>query len=173
MEILNFAPLVHKYTRGKSEDIKSEAWLAVVEAFADYDPAQGVPLPGYVESRVKYAVLNLCKKEQRQKQRELYIEDSKVKRGERFIETLPDCADVAGMIENQWLGNELYQELGKLSFKQQQSIIKTIVYGYSLTELAHEWGVTPQAVFNLRKSGLGRLKKRLAGMYISEGRYTG
>jgi hypothetical protein len=31
MNILDFVPLVRKYTRGKSEDIGAEAWLAVCE----------------------------------------------------------------------------------------------------------------------------------------------
>jgi hypothetical protein len=42
LEILDFAPLVKKYTWNKSDDEKAEAWLAVVEAFAAYDSNKGV-----------------------------------------------------------------------------------------------------------------------------------
>ncbi|MBU2702259.1 RNA polymerase sigma factor (sigma-70 family) [Sporomusaceae bacterium BoRhaA] len=164
MEIMDFVPLVKKYTWNKSDDEKAEAWLAVVEAFATYDSNKGVRLPGYVESRVKYAVWNMLKKQQR------YVNHENI---ESCFESQPDHIDVAEVVELKLLRKRLSKALDTLSIKQRQAIVKTIVLGYSLTEYAHELGVTPQAVFNLRKCGLNRLKKYLTRMYISESRYTG
>lgn len=164
MNVLDFAPLVGKYTWNKSDDEKSEAWLAVVESFATYDPKLGVRLPGYIESRVKYAVWNSIKKKQRYANNE-YIESC--------FESQADHVDIAEIVESKLLRQELLKALSALSIKQRQVIVKTIVLGYSLTEYAHELGITPQAVFNLRKSGLKRLKKNLSRMYINENRYAG
>ncbi|MBU2699282.1 RNA polymerase sigma factor (sigma-70 family) [Sporomusaceae bacterium BoRhaA] len=137
----------------KSDDEKAEAWLAVVEAFATYDKDKGVRLPGYVESRVKYAVWNKIKKEQR------YANNENI---ESCFESRPDYEDVAEVVELKLLRERLCKVLSELTIKQRQAIVKTIVLGYSLTEYAHELGITPQAVFNLRKCGLTRLKKILA-----------
>lgn len=164
MEILDFAPLVKKYTWNKSDDERDEAWLAVVEAFATYNPNKGVQLPGYVESRVKYAVWNSGKKEQR------YMNHENI---ESCFESQVGSQDVAEVMELKLLRQKLCKALDNLSIKQRQAIVKTIVLGYSLTEYARELGVTPQAVFNLRKCGLNRLKNQLARMYISENRYAG
>ncbi|MBU2702289.1 RNA polymerase sigma factor (sigma-70 family) [Sporomusaceae bacterium BoRhaA] len=158
MEILDFAPLVKKYTWNKADDEKAEAWLAVVEAFATYDSNKGVRLPGYVESRVKYAVWNMIRKKQR------YVNHENI---ESCFES-PAHIDVAEVVELKLLRQRPCKALANLSTKQRQAIIKTIVLGYSLTEYAHELGVTPQDVFNLRKCGLARLKNQLERMYICE-----
>ncbi|MBU2703371.1 RNA polymerase sigma factor (sigma-70 family) [Sporomusaceae bacterium BoRhaA] len=153
LEILDSAPLVKKYTWNKSDDEKAEAWLAVVEAFATYDSSKGVRLPGYVESRVKYAVWNMLKKKRQ------YVNRENI---ESCFEPQPDHIDVAEVVELKLLRERLCKVLSELSIKQRQAIVKTIVLGYSLTEYARELGVIPQAVFNLRKSGLSSLKKMLA-----------
>ncbi|MCE5286953.1 MAG: sigma-70 family RNA polymerase sigma factor [Pelosinus sp.] len=142
MDILDFKPLVNKYTYSKTEDLKQIAWLAVICAFNDYNPAKGVPLPGYVESRVKYAVWNEAKKEQRHDNR--IVTDS-------CLELLRDNADVSQTVEMLLLKEQVFRSLNALSIKQRQAIVKTIILGYSLTEYAREIRVTPQAVFNSKK----------------------
>ncbi|SMD17925.1 hypothetical protein [Sporomusa malonica] len=95
MNILDIEPLIRKHTRSKSEDIKSQAWLAVVQAFAYYNSAKGVPPPGYVESRVKFAVWNALKKEYQLANREDI---------ECCLEDQPDHTDVTGVVELKLLG---------------------------------------------------------------------
>jgi DNA-directed RNA polymerase specialized sigma subunit len=104
LEILDFAPLVKKYTWNKSNDERVEAWLAVVEAFATYDPNKGVRMPGYIESRVKYVVWNGLKKEQRVNSE--YIESCS--------ESHSNHIDVAEVVELNLLRQVLCEALGNL-----------------------------------------------------------
>ncbi|MCM0758695.1 hypothetical protein M7775_08950 [Sporomusa sphaeroides DSM 2875] len=68
-----FKPLVKKYAgiyRRSVPDAESEAWLALLQALYNFNPDLGVPLAGYLESRVKFGLLNLWRKEAKRKQME-------------------------------------------------------------------------------------------------------
>ncbi|WP_371380925.1 sigma-70 family RNA polymerase sigma factor [Sporomusa aerivorans] len=68
-----FKPLIKKYAgiyRKSVPDAESEAWLALLQAIHNFNPDLGVPLAGYLESRVKFGLLNLWRKEAKRKQME-------------------------------------------------------------------------------------------------------
>lgn len=166
-----FTGLVRKYAnqahvRAIRAEAEAEAWLAVAEAVLMYDEKSGVPVAGLIESKVKFAIWNMYKREKRRWQEEVFLgKDDEID----FMETLADKTDVAGEVELKLLGQDALLALRELPPKQQLAILRTVLNGVSLTETAREMGVTAQAVYNLRNRGLARLRKICSGMYRSEG----
>ncbi|MBP2631358.1 MAG: polymerase, sigma-24 subunit, RpoE, subfamily [Firmicutes bacterium] len=157
--VLDFEPLVRKYTWNKSEDVRAEAWLAVVEATKLYDSTKGVPFAGYVKSKVKYSVWNMIRKQQRQWQHEVPIEGEGDNEENSLIDTLASDINVSDEIERKFLTEELQAAINMLPERQRIAVLKTVAWNYSQTETAAALGVTPQAIFNLRNRGLARLKR--------------
>jgi len=168
-----FTGLVKKYA-GKDhllpikEEAEAQGWLAVVQAVKSYDENCGVHFAGYVDSKIKFAIWNLFKKERRRWQEEDLLEGSQEEDGLEAFSQLPDKADVAQEVEMRWLFQELLMAVETLPDKQRQVVLQTIIGHERLTDVAVELGVTVQAVYNLRKRGLTRLKPLCTGMYISE-----
>lgn len=170
-----FQGLVKKHARPAhmqsiAAEAEAEGWLAVTQAIRAYDKATGVPFAGYAESRVRFAVWNLFKREKRRWQQEVLADGGS--QGEEedgdYFAAQAARDDTAGEVETRLLAGELAEALQQLSERQRTIILQTIVYGYGLTELSRDSGITPQAVYNLRQRGLTRLKVLLAGMYESE-----
>lgn len=159
--VLDFAPLVRKYTWNKSEDVKAEAWLAVVEATKLYDSSKGIPFAGYVKSKVKYSVWNMVRKQKRQWQYEVAIEGDGENEENSLIDTLPSSTNVSDEVEQRFLTEELQTAMNMLPERQRIAVMNTVVWKSSQTETAATLGVTPQAIFNLRNRGLARLKKEV------------
>lgn len=167
-KILDFAPLVGKYTWNKPEDVKAEAWLAVIEAIDSYDVTREVPFAGYIESRVKYCVWNLLKRKQRQELHEISIA-SEFKNGKNsLIEILPNGTDISQEVEDLFLSGEIRKAIHMLPVRQRIVIIKTMFLGFKLVDIATELEVAPQAIFNLRKRALARLKRILEKVHVVE-----
>lgn len=170
-----FAGLVKKYAgkdhlRPIAEEAKAQGWLAVVQAVKSYDEHCGVHFAGYVDSKIKFAVWNLFKKERRRWQEEELSEGSLGGEGLDVFAQLVDKADVAQEVETKCLSEELMKAVRMLPAKQQQVVLETIVGHKRLNDVAGELGVTVQAVYNLRQRGLARLKTLCSGMYSSERR---
>lgn len=172
-----FTGLVKRYAwqshmRSIAEEAEAEGWLAVVRAVRTFDAKLGVPLAGYVESQVKFAVWNLFKRERRRWQREtvlekLAAEEDEEKKGQ-LLERLPGPANVAAEVEDRLFAGVLAGWLAGLPERQRQVIAATLLEGRQLTAVARELGITAQAVHNLRRRGLARLKRAYEGMYGSE-----
>lgn len=152
-----------KKTAGKSyvgtvyEDALSTVYLAFIEAVKTYDGNTGIPFAGYAQSKVKFALWNLFKRERRNWQGELSLE-SETEQEESFLNQLADDTDIEMQIERKLLAAELFGLLGALPAKQRQVILFTVVAGQSLTEAARQLGVTPQAVCGLKKRAIKELK---------------
>jgi RNA polymerase sigma factor (sigma-70 family) len=159
-----FTGLVKKYA-GKDhllpikEEAEAQGWLAVVQAVKSYDENCGVHFAGYVDSKIKFAIWNLFKKERRHWQEEDLLEGSQDEEGLNAFVQLSDKVDVAQEVETRCLSHELTMAIGTLPDKQQHVVLQTIVDNKRLIEVAVELGVTVQAVYNLRQRGLARLKK--------------
>jgi len=167
---VRFTGLVKKYAfqphiRPITDDALSQGWLAVLEAIRLYDESCGVPFAGYLESRVKYGIWNLFKRERRRWQNETQLDGGDGEEGLTLLELLADDTDVAGEVELKWLSQELMAAVAGLPVKQGLVIMSTVLGGESLTSMAGELGITTQGVYNLRQRGLARLKTRCAGMY--------
>lgn len=174
-----FAGLVKKYAgQAHVASIKDEAmaegWLAVVTAVSTYEPASGVRFAGYVESRVKYAVWNLFKRERRRWQQEMLPdsggEDEAGDPVPGLFDGLTAADNVAEEVEMAVLAAELRQAVTSLPEKQRLAIVGTLLNKEKLSAVAAKLNVSPQAVYGLRERGLARLKTHLQGMYQSERR---
>ena len=165
-----FAGLVKKYANqphvaGIKEEATAEGWLAVTAAVRTYDPAAGVRFAGYVESRVRYAVWNLFKRERRRWQQELFLtggteEEAKDRPG--LLDILAAADNVEAEAEANFAVIAVREALALLPAKQQTAVVRTLLGEARLTDIAAELGVTPQAVYSLRQRGLARLKRELA-----------
>lgn len=166
-----FTGLVKKYAfqshvRLIADEALSQGWLEVVQGIQHYDEQTGVPFAGYVESRVKYGIWNLFKRERRRWEQEVQLDGgNQEEEGLSLLEQLPAATNVASEVGGKFLGKELMEAIARLPAKQGRVIVATVVDEERLTALAAEWGITPQAVYNLRQRGLTRLKKELIGIY--------
>jgi len=170
-----FTGLVTKYANrphlaGIRDEAAAEGWLAVAAAVRTYDQAMGVRFAGYVESRVKYAVWNLFKRERRRWQQETSLDaggsgddDNETP---NLMAALAAAGDVAGEVDAKFTAGAVRQAVALLPDKQRLAV-RTLLDEARLNDVAAELGVSPQAVYNLRRRGLARLKKELAGMYES------
>lgn len=164
-----FTGLVKKYANqphvaGIKEEAAAEGWLAVATAVRSFDPSGGVHFAGYVESKVRYAVWNLFKRERRCWQQEVPLTGSSSEGDEAvpgYLDTLPAAQQVEAEVEAGWLAAELRQALDALPDKQRIAIVRTIVGHARLADVAAEQGISPQAVYSLRQRGLERLRKQL------------
>lgn len=162
-----FRGLVKKYAhqphlRPLGEEAEAEAWLAVVSAVRTYRAETGVQVAGYIESQVKYRLWNLFKKERRKWEREVAADASDGEEGAALLETLAANDNVEAMIEQMEVSTRLQRALAELPERQSRAVILTLVQGRRLAEAAQELGVTPQAVHNLQRRGLARLKISLS-----------
>lgn len=165
-----FAGLVKKYANqphvaGIKEEAAAEGWLAVAAAVRTYDPAAGVRFAGYVESRVRYAVWNLFKRERRRWQQELFLTGSTEEEGKErpgLLDALAAADNVEAEVEANFAVTAVREALALLPDKQQTAVARTLLGEARLADIAAELGITPQAVYSLRQRGLARLKKELA-----------
>lgn len=158
------------HLRSLGEDALAEGWLAVAEAVKSYDRKTGVPFAGYVESKVKYALWNLFKRERRRWRHEIPVnegEDENSPGGFR-LDLQPGSANIEVEIELMELGQQLEAAIKALPERQRQALVLTMFGDNKLAEAAVGLGITAQGVHNLRQRALTRLKRQLAGMYVNE-----
>jgi len=167
---LRFTGLVKKYAfqphiRPIAEEALSHGWLAVMEGIRQYDEHSGVQFPAYMESRVKFGIWNLFKRERRRWQNEGQLDGGNDEEGFAMLNLLADGTNIAGEVELKWLSQELMTGIAALPEKQRLVILRTVLGEERLTTMAVELGITTQGVYNLRQRGLARLKILCAGMY--------
>ena len=168
-----FAGLVKKYATqphlaGLKEEAVAEGWLAVVSAVQTYDSQSGVRFAGYVESRVKFAVWNLFKRERRRWQQELPLigkgDNQEDKQGLCLLEALAAKDDVEAVAENNFVNAAIHKAVANLPDKQRLAVTKTLLQDAHLADVAHDLGISPQAVYGLRQRALCRLRKELTDL---------
>lgn len=155
------------HLRSIQEEALAEGWLALSQAIVSYNPDFGVQFAGYAESKVKFALWNLFKRERRRWQHEMPLEDGSSD-SVSILDLMPDQVDIASQVEDNLLANQVLALLTKLPKRQQQAVLMTVVHGKGLSEAAASLQVSPQAVYNLRQRGLARLKQLWNGMYEGE-----
>ncbi len=144
---------VQAHLRSIREDAKAEGLLAVVEAVKTYDPASGVPFAGYVESRVRYRIWNLFKRERRRWQREVLLDESRPEE-EDGIRTEVE-------VENSLMATAIRRAIEELPDKQRLVVTATLLGEASLAEVARELQVSVQAAHSLRKRAISRLRMEI------------
>lgn len=165
-----FTGLVKKYANqphltGLNEEATAEGWLVVAQAVQTYEQDSGVRFAGFVESKVKYAIWNLFKRERRRWQQELPLTGGKSDENDSqamaLIAALPATDNVEASVEKNFIKHLINESLDKLPEKQQVAIVKTLLEGAKLADVAAQMGVSPQAVYGLRQRGLSQLKRDL------------
>ena len=163
-----FGGLVKKHAfqphlRPVADEAQCQGWLAVAEAVKSYDSGSGVPVAGYIESKVRFALWNLFKRERRRWQTELALEqghDDDDEQGGLLAVIVADD-DVAAMAERTELARELHAAILSLPERQRLAIVYTVLDDVALKEAACRLGVSLQAVHSLRERGLKNLRKTL------------
>ena len=151
-----FKPLVKKYAWKYSntiQDSESEAGLALVRAIRTYDPETGVPLAGYLESQVKFGLLNLWRKEMKRRQMEYH--------GDKALEYVAAPNNPQAELIYKETIDRMLAALQELPQRQLLVLIHIFIYGRKLAYIAQVLGITAQAVYQLKKRALSRLKSRL------------
>lgn len=159
-----FAGLVKKYAyqphmRPLAEDAQAEGWLAVVEAVRSYDPRHKIRFAGYVDSKVRFAVWNLFKRERRRWQNEVTVGQDE--EGQDVLAEMAAAIDVAAAATDRVTSTAILSCINQLPVRQREVLQLTLLDDTSLTDAARQLGVTVQAVFNLRQRGLARVKRSL------------
>jgi len=150
-----FIPLVKKYAwkyHNSIQDAESEAWLIIIQAVNTYDPNTGVPLAGYLESKIRYGMFNIWRQEKRRQERFV---------GDDILDRLPAKNNLQMEIEQKQGLDRILDVINRLPPKQRFVIIHSIINHYNLDCIAKVLGVTAQAVCQLKKRALARLKKNL------------
>jgi RNA polymerase sigma factor (sigma-70 family) len=139
------------------EEALSVGYLALVEAIKTFDCSLEIKFAGYAQSKIKFALWNLFKRERNRWQNEVTLE---AQQGEEriLIDNLASDINIEKQIELKILSNDLLHRMEKLPAKQKQAILLTLVSEKSLTETASLLGVTPQAVYNLKNRGIRQLQ---------------
>ncbi len=170
-----FTGLVKKYTnqphlKGLKEEATAEGWLAVATAVQTYDRDSGTRFAGYVESKVKYAVWNLFKRQRRRWQQELPLTGGGAvdedKQGMGWLDTVAAADNVEAVAEANFVNCAVGKAMDTLPSKQRMVVVKTLLKGARLADVAKELGISPQAVYGLRQRGLTQLKKELANSLL-------
>ena len=161
-----FGGLVKKHAfqphlRPVADEAQCQGWLAVAEAVKSYDPGSGVPVAGYIESKVRFALWNLFKRERRRWQTELAIEQGSDDDDDQggLLAMLAADDDVAATAERTELACELHAAILSLPERQRLAIVYTVLDDVALKEAACRLGVSLQAVHRLRERGLKNLRK--------------
>lgn len=147
------------HLRSIAEEAQAEGWLAMVEAVKTYRQETGVPVAGYIESRVKYALWNLFKRERRRWQMEGPLETGS-EDGQPFLARLAEETNVAELVEQQEMGQMALQAVQALPERQRYVVVATLVGEVKLVEAARNLGISVQAAHSLRERGLVNLRRR-------------
>ncbi|WP_165865936.1 sigma-70 family RNA polymerase sigma factor [Lucifera butyrica] len=152
-----FMPLVKKYSwqyRHKLQDAESETWLILIQAAQTYNPKRGVPIAGYLESRVKYGLFNIWRRQRKREQQECFSDDS-------FFNNLTARENLQEQVEEKEELSKIKEAINQLPPKQRYVIAQTVMNQYKMAKVAQDLGVTTAAVNQLKKRALARLKKKL------------
>ena len=138
------------HLRSIGEDAKAEGQLAVVEAVRTYDPVSGVPFAGYVESRVRYRMWNLFKRERRRWQQEVALDESRPEDDAGI--------DIATEVETAMLAASIREAIATLPDKQRLVVVATLLGEARLADVAKTLKISIQAVHSLRNRAVARLR---------------
>ena len=137
------------------EDAENIAWLKFWEAIMAYKDEDFASLPGLLKGKVRFALLKAM--ERTLKYRSRLIWDAKDPSGTNHWE----LGAIDARLEAIHYGAALSQGMGKLSSKQREIILQTVVGDLSLREYSEQTEISYTAAFTLRKRALRILKKYL------------
>ncbi|XER15439.1 RNA polymerase sigma factor FliA [Sporomusa aerivorans] len=110
-------------------------------------------MAGYLESRVKFGLLNLWKQEMKRKQMEC--------QGDNVLAYIAAPDDPQAELVYKEIIERMLTALHELPQRQLMVLIHIFVYGRKLAYIAQVLGITVQAVNQIKNRALRRLKSRL------------
>ena len=137
------------------EDAENIAWLKFLEIVMAYKDEDYANLPGLLKVNVRYALTDAM--ECMQKYHSKLIWDAKAASGRHFYE--PGAYDLR--LEAVQRVVTLQQAMRKLSTKQREIVLQTVLGDLSLKEYSKQAEISYTAAFTLRKRALRILKKYL------------
>ena len=135
------------------EDAFSAARESFLRAVRGFDPARGVPFPGYAKAKVYGDLRTLFKKARRQWQREILPEGAEE---ESVFDAVPDERD--GMM-NLEADDAFHRRLSRLSDKPRRLLTMLYMNGLTQKEAAAQLGMTQQAAAVMKARALKTLRK--------------
>lgn len=152
------------HLRVLGEDAQIIGWIAALEALQNYDFRGNIPFTAYVGSHVRFALWNFFKKERKIWQRvESYDNLSSEESRDAAIPLLVDPRDSATEALRHMDSAQLKRSIAELP-PRQRTVIALFAVGTSLTAIGQKLAISPQAVYQLKKRALSRLKRDLHGM---------
>lgn len=143
----------------EKEDLLQEGRLGLMEALKVYDPEKGVPVLGFLNSRLRYLYLGMKRPQSMMSLNESYGEDE----GE-FLDLLESDTDILEEIVGAETINEVRKAVSCLPEVQQRVIVDLFYNGLSLSETARINGIAYRTVVNTRAAALRNLRSILGGM---------
>lgn len=141
------------------EDLLQEGRLGLMEALKDYDPDKGVPVLGFLNSRIRYLYLGMKRPQAMMSLNESYGEDD-----DEYLEFLESDTDILEEIVGAESIREIRSAVAYLPQVQQRVIVDLFYNGLSLTEAAKINGIAYRTVVNTRTAALKNLRAKLGGM---------
>ena len=138
------------------EDALSAARESFLCAVRDYDPARGVPFPGFAKAKVYGDLRTLFKKARRQWQREIFPAETET--GENPFAALPDPRDDTVRVEADDAFRAMLAPLGEKPRR-----LLTMLYADGLTqkEAAARLGMSQQTAAVVKGRALKRLRETM------------
>ena len=137
------------------EDAENIAWLKFWEAIMAYKDEDFASLPGLLKVNVRYALIHAM--EPLLNEKSWLRLDATNYNGKKCCE--PGAYD--HRLETSFRVVALEQGIGKLSLKQREIVLQTVVGDLSLKEYSEQAKISYTAAFTLRKRALRILKKYL------------
>lgn len=140
-----------------SDEAFAEARLSFLEAIKNFDPARGVPFPGYAKAKVYGDLRTLFKRERRRWQREILPADTQSENGSEgsFWEGLADPLDEnAALLRREAIRTALQ----KLPLRQQQLLRLLFFEEKTQKEAAVLLGISQQAAASMKTRALKNLR---------------
>lgn len=148
------------HLRPIAEEAVSIGFLTIVEGVKEYNASRGIPFEGYIQSKLRFAMWNLFKRERGRWEKECTIE-AQQEVEQSLFDRLVAKVDIELEIEHKLLMEELMGWIEVLPKKQRQVVLLTLVLEKGLTETSKLLNVSPQAIFNLRHRGIEKLRNAI------------
>ena len=136
------------------EDAESEARISLLRALKEFDPSLGIPFAGYAKRRVFGDVRTFFRRERSKWQRE--VVPFETEDGDSFWENLSGTWEPAAEVDFRETLEKCMEELTE----REREVVRCLSFeGMSLTDIARQLGVSPQAVAKRKRKALAKLKK--------------
>jgi RNA polymerase sigma factor (sigma-70 family) len=145
------------------EDMLQDGNLELILALKDFDPGKGVPILGYLKSRIRYFYMNAKKPPEALSLNAPYGEEE-----DEFISFLESDTDILEEIIEAESIIELRRAIKALPDMQNRVIVDLFFNDLSLGETAEVNGIAYRTVVNTRSAALKNLRRALGGRTIGK-----